>query len=82
MSTLYFLAFCGVCIAVLGILVDAVLRVSQTPRWVRHRPLLSIVATVDTRTQDLPFVGADRRSAVTTSTDARALEGLEERRRA
>ena len=33
MSTLYFLAFCGVCAVVLGTMIDAIIKVSRAPEW-------------------------------------------------
>ncbi len=44
MSTLYFVAFIGVCAVVLGVMVEAIRNVSRKPVWSEHMPPY---ATVD-----------------------------------
>ena len=44
MSTLYFLALCGVCVVVLGVMFDAVIGISRKPPWHSQRPALAVLA--------------------------------------
>ncbi len=37
MSTLYFIALCGVCAAVFGLMMEAMARVTRKPVWHSHR---------------------------------------------
>ncbi len=43
MSTLYFLAFAGVCAVVLGVMFEAVRNVSRKPVWSEHMPAYAVV---------------------------------------
>lgn len=61
MSTLYLLALVGVCVALLAVMGEAIVSVSRTPRWTTPRRRLMVVEAVERRTQNLPFVGTDRR---------------------
>ena len=63
MSALYLLLLCGVSVAILGLLYEAVAAVSRKPHWHARQPVMTVVDTVDRRTQSLPFVGAGRRKA-------------------
>ena len=62
MSAVYLAALVAVGLSILWLLIDAVLSVSRKPRWeVQTFRSLTLVKTTDRRTQDLPFVGDDRR---------------------
>ena len=64
LSSIYFIAMCAVGIALIAAAIDAVLAVSRRPRWDALRPSLIAVTTEERRTQDLPFVGTERREPV------------------
>lgn len=62
MSAVYLAALVAVGLSIVWLLVDAVLSVSRKPRWeVQTFRSLTLVHRTDRRTQDLPFVGAERR---------------------
>jgi hypothetical protein len=63
LATLYIFALCGFSVVFLGMLVEALRAVSRKPQWETPRVTLAVVQTVDRRTQNLPFVGVDRRRA-------------------
>lgn len=63
MSALYLLLLVGVSVVILGVLCEAVASVSRKPRWQVRRPVVSVVATVDRRIRNFPFVGVDRRKS-------------------
>jgi hypothetical protein len=63
MSLIYLLALCGFALVMLAVMVDTVMSVSRKPSWNTSKTALSEVITVDQRTQNLPFVGAERRVA-------------------
>jgi hypothetical protein len=63
LSHVYLVALTTVCITLLGALAEAVWSVSRKPVWSTQRHSLHAVATVERRTQALPFVGVDRRQA-------------------
>jgi hypothetical protein len=62
-SLIYLLALVGFALVMLAVMADAVMSVSRKPSWAENKGALSAVVTVDQRTQALPFVGAERRSA-------------------
>jgi hypothetical protein len=66
LSFIYLVALWGVGIAIVAVMLDAVISVSRAPSWkTMARPrTLQLVETEDRRTQQLPFVGKDRRAAV------------------
>jgi hypothetical protein len=61
LSTLYLCALAGVCAILLGVLLEAIVAVSRKPVWTAPRRSLTLVPPLDRRTQQLPFVGVDRR---------------------
>lgn len=61
MSSLYLAMLCGVAIALLWAIADAVLSVSRKPDWSIPKRPLALVETVERRSQSLPFVGGERR---------------------
>ena len=67
MSFVYLVALIAVAMAVLGALVEAVWSVSRKPVWGEARRTLSLVSTVERRTQSMPFVGSERRADATDS---------------
>jgi hypothetical protein len=63
-SVVYLIALAGVAVAIVWLLADAVLSVSRKPRWeTLASRRLHLVQTVERRSQNLPFVGAERRKA-------------------
>ena len=60
METLYVVLMCGVTVAILATLLDAIKAVSSKPIWEQPSQL---AAFVERRTQDLPYVGVERRKA-------------------
>ena len=60
METLYVVLMCGVTVAILATLLDAIKAVSSKPIW--EQPSQP-AAFVERRTQDLPYVGVERRKA-------------------
>jgi hypothetical protein len=67
MSIIYLVLLLGVALVILFVMADAAISVSRKPVWEQRdaqRSTLQLVQTVDHRSQDLPFVGADRRKAV------------------
>ena len=65
MSIIYLFVCCGVAAILLGLLADAVASVSRPTEWGPAPRALRVVTTVERRTNDLPFVGTDRRRART-----------------
>jgi hypothetical protein len=67
MSVLYLFSLCGVGVAVFAALFESALAVTQQPLWAQAPgtrgagPAVRAVATVERRTQPLPFVGTDPR---------------------
>lgn len=61
MSLFYVVALAGVALVLLALIGEAVWSVSRKPRWGEARARLVVVETIDRRTQQLPFVGAERR---------------------
>ena len=62
-STLYLIALAGFCIIVLAAVVEAVLAVSRRPDWSKTpQTRLHLMPTEERRTQDIPFIGAERRA--------------------
>lgn len=73
MASLYLIALFGVAALILGVMVDALRAVLRPPAWAVQRMPLALVETVDRRTRNLPYVGADRRQSATgTADDAEA----------
>jgi hypothetical protein len=66
LSFIYLVALWGVGIAIVAVMLDAVISVSRPPSWktMTGPRTLQLIATADRRTQQLPFVGKDRRAAV------------------
>ena len=74
MSIIYVALLIGVSVAILGALFEAMAAVTRKPHWhKRPQPQVTLVPTVNSRTMDLPYVGADRRG------DSRAMPLREER---
>lgn len=66
MSTIYLLLLLGVALVVLFLMAEAVVSVTRRPVWEQRqaqRSTLGLVETREQRVQDLPFIGADRRTA-------------------
>ena len=63
LTTLYAITLVGVCIVMFGMLLDAVMSVSRKPVWGQRRQALALIHVADRRTQQLPFVGTQRRAA-------------------
>ncbi len=71
MSTFYFFALCGVSAIVLGVMFDAVARVSRKPDWqlreyaapvqIDDRPLLAEIVVRDVDARHSGFVGLTNR---------------------
>jgi len=65
LSTLYFLAFCGVCAVVLGTMIDTIIKVTRAPDWNVGRPFsigqetvaLIPIASHDVEPRHSGFVG-------------------------
>lgn len=72
MASLYLIALFGVAALILGVMVDALRAVSRPPVWAGQRMPLALVQTVDRRTRNLSYVGADRRQSATGTVDAEA----------
>jgi len=51
----------GVCVVLFGVLLEAIWAVSRKTVWSAPRRSLTVVSSVDRRTQQLPFVGVNRR---------------------
>jgi hypothetical protein len=66
LSFIYLVALWGVGIAIVAIMIDAVISVSRPPSWktMTGPRTLQLVETEDRRTQQIPFVGVDRRAPV------------------
>ncbi len=77
MSYFYLFAMAGVALVLLTLIAEAIWSVSRKPRWGEGRVRLSIVETIDRRTQQLPFVGAERRR--TTESAAHAADESQDR---
>jgi uncharacterized membrane protein len=71
MSLFYVVALVGVALMLLALIVDAVWSVSRKPRWGDVRVRLTVVETIDRRTQKLPFIGAERRRSAQAAAQAR-----------
>lgn len=73
MEILYGLLMSGVAFMILAGLVEAVHAVSKEPVWqsVRFPVVVTAVVTEDCRTQQLPFVGVDRRESATSEVSVR-----------
>ena len=63
MFTIYFFALVGVTVIILAVMFDSILTVSRPAKWARYEPALMAVETVDRRTQEVPFIGSERRDA-------------------
>jgi len=64
LSLIYLVALIGVCVVLVAGLADAVWSVSRKRSWGQPTAReLTLVTTVERRTQNLPFVGRDRRRA-------------------
>jgi len=63
LSLVYLVALIAVSATLLAALAEAVWSVSRKPVWGQPANVLTLVRTVERRTQDLPFVGAERRRA-------------------
>jgi len=63
LSLVYLVALIAVSAALLAGLAEAVWSVSREPIWGQAARVLTLVPTSDRRTQDLPFVGVERRRA-------------------
>ena len=63
MSFIYLVALIAVSVALFGVLAEAVWSVSRKRTWGHPVRELTLVNTVERRTQNLPFVGRDRRRA-------------------
>lgn len=64
MSIVYLIALTAVFAMILAAMAEAVAAVSRKPMWQAARmPSLQLVETTDRRTQNLPFVGTERRQA-------------------
>lgn len=66
MFTLYALLLVGVCAVLLGLMLEAVISVSRKPKWGEPRQKLALVEVEDRRHHHLPYVGAERRAAVSS----------------
>lgn len=74
MSLIYFLALVGVALVVMTVMTDAVLSVSRKPKWVLAEKMITEVITVEQRTRNLPYVGAERRTSTTQREDVEQLK--------
>lgn len=75
MSTLYLITLIGVCTALLGVMIDAIVSVSRKSKWSQQRLSLHLVHSADRRVEQLPFVGAERRvSQFSTLTDQNEIQ--------
>jgi len=63
MQTIYLCSLIGVAVAILAVMIDAVVSVSRKPKWGESGARLLVIEAEERRTMQLPFVGADRRSA-------------------
>ncbi len=67
MDFIYLLLLSGVALAVFSALFEAIAALNRKPSWeqpaaaTQATPQLELVATVDRRKQQLPYVGEDRR---------------------
>ena len=50
MSTFYFLALCGVCVIVLAVMIEAIVRVTRRPDW--QLPTYAFEAAAEPMTQE------------------------------
>jgi hypothetical protein len=57
-QTVYVVLMCGVTVAILATMLDAIKAVSSKPIWEQPSQLASFV---ERRTQNLPYVGVERR---------------------
>lgn len=62
MSILYVIVLCVVFIAFIAVTVEAVLSVSRPTPWPVFGTRLSVVETTERRTQDLRYLGPERRA--------------------
>jgi hypothetical protein len=59
LSTLYLLAFCGVCAVVLGVMFDAVEGVSRKPTWHAHRSLPAVAEVPARLVRPIPILDVE-----------------------
>jgi hypothetical protein len=69
LSVVYLIALIAVCMTLLAAAAEAIWSVSCKPVWNQSRHELRTVQTQERRTQDLPFVGAERRRATALDPD-------------
>jgi hypothetical protein len=72
LSLIYLAALVAVAATILILSLDAVVSVSRKPVWHAPATRLTLVETVDRRTQQLPFVGVDRRRSKSAADGASA----------
>jgi hypothetical protein len=63
LSVVYLIALIAVCLTLVAAAAEAVWSVSRKPVWTQSRQALHLVTTPERRSQDLPFVGTERRRA-------------------
>jgi hypothetical protein len=61
LSTVYFLAFCGVCAVVLGVMFDAVKGVSRKPAWHVHRSTPAVAEVSPQLVHPTPILSVEPR---------------------
>jgi hypothetical protein len=61
LSTVYILAFCGVCAVVLGVMFDAVKGVSREPAWHAHRSTPAVAEVSPELVHPIPILGVEPR---------------------
>jgi hypothetical protein len=70
LSLIYLAALLAVAASILALAFDAVVSVSRKPQWHLAPERLVLVETIDRRTQQLPFVGTDRRQGTAAADTA------------
>jgi len=73
-ETIYVMLMCGVALAIVATVVDAIASVHRKAVWAVSSPT---VAFVERRTQNLPYVGIERRKANRVEKESRPEPAVE-----
>ena len=74
MEAIYVMLMCGVALAIVATVVDAISAVHRKAVWMESSPA---VAFVERRTQNLPYVGIERRKAHRAEKESRPEPAVE-----